>query len=245
MAVNGPRVVGLAMWRNDQHRDLERRMSILLSKSYPGLRWVWVVGDSEDYTEQHLRSLVALWQMQDRVTIVHHDTGMVGDDPATRMLRLSATANVYLAQVRAEDDLCLLHESDIDSPVDVVERLLATGKCPVAGWPLLRLGSEWVFYDVAVYRKDGVLFSNRPPYHACYRPGELFEVDAAGTCLLFPAACVRAGARCIDAGVLDLCNWMKDHGYSLWVDPTLVVHQPTELWTPQAPADSLRAGVRP
>lgn len=234
-----PGVVMLSMWKDDSERDLKQRALRLLSKTYPALRWVWVVGDSEDDTEARLRALVVAHPAGERVTIVRHDTGIVGDDPETRLLRLSETANAWWPEVREDDAYCLIHESDIDSPPDLVERFLATGKCPVAGWPLLKLGSQWLFYDSFVYRKDGVRFTNTPPYHACYRPGEVFEVDSVGTVWMFYAEDVRAGARCDRMGALDLCRWMRERGRRIYVDSTLVMYQPVELWTPQEPVNDL------
>lgn len=56
-----------------------------------------------------------------------------------------------------------------------------------------------------------------------------------GSVWLFYADDIRSGARCIDRGALDLCAWMKAHGRSIWVDPTLTILQPTALWKSQEP----------
>ncbi len=233
-----PQVAMLSLWRNDTKRDLEARARHLLSKTYPALRWVWVVGDSADATYEQLLGIVNEVHPWRRVDLLRADSGIIGEDPKTRRRRLGATANIWLERVRADDDYLLVHESDIISPDDVVERMLghaAAGCCPIAGWPILPIvPGLFVFYDIWAYRKDGRMFSNYPPFHDCYRADELFEVDSFGTCWLFDAADARAGARFGDEAVLTMCADLRNRGRRLWVDPHLVVLQPRELWVPQA-----------
>lgn len=238
-------VVMVSMWRDDAGRELGRRAMHLLQKGecYEALRWVWVVGDSSDGTEGRLRAMTRAMGCEDRVTVVRFDTGIAGDDPESRIKRLSMTANRWWDEIRAEDVYCLIHESDLVSPKDVVKRLVAhaeAGRCPAAGWPVLKLGASWVFYDTYAYRRDGVHFSNWPPFHACYRAGEVFEVDSVGSLWLMWAEDVRGpqGVRCERRGAVDLCAGMKARGRRIWVDSTLVIVQPEGLWKPQvAPAE--------
>ncbi len=233
-----PRVVMLSMWRNDGERNLAWRAQHLLSKSYPALRWVWVVGDSSDDTYARLLEVIDAVNPWRRVDLVQIDSHIVGDDPVTRRRRLGATANAWLNQLREGDDYLLVHESDIVSPVNLIERFLdhaRAGRCPIAGWPILPLGqNRAVFYDIWAYRKDGVMFMNHPPFHACYRPHETFEVDSVGTCWMFAAADARAGARFGDDAVLTMCADLRARGRRFWVDPDLIVVQPNELWVPYA-----------
>src|SRR5690242_9713161 len=71
-----PNVVIASMWRNDEDRHLNERVRNLLWKTYPKLRWVWVVGDSSDGTEQALRHIIdnADPRHQGKITLVHYDT---------------------------------------------------------------------------------------------------------------------------------------------------------------------------
>lgn len=230
--MRAPQVVMLSLWRNDSDRHLEERVAHLLSKTYDNLRYVWVVGDSEDDTEERLNHLLAHrypWSAR-RVTLLRHDTGIVGDDPETRLRRLSATGNAWWPWVLPSDTHCLLHESDLVSQQNIVQELLATGKCPVAGWPTLGPEPGAIFYDTWAYRKDGEMFNNHPPYHPCYRPNELFEVDSAGSMLLFHADDIRMGLRFQRYAVLDLCRGLKERGRSIWVDPSLRIVQPWETF---------------
>lgn len=224
------------MWRNDTRRNLRERALHLLTKSYPALRWVWVVGDSEDETYAQLLTIVNEVRPLRRVDLIRHDTGIVGNDMPNRLRRMSETANQWLAQVQADDDYLLIHESDIISPVNLVERFLRhvdAGRCPVAGWPILPVtDTQAVFYDIWAYRKDGRRFTNTPPFHECYNPNTPFEVDSVGTCWLLHAEDIRRGARFTNGAVVELCEQLRGYGRRFWVDPKLVVVQPKALWEP-------------
>lgn len=228
-----PNVMMLSFWRNDTGKRLRERAEHLLAKTGDGLRWVWVVGDCDPQD----RTFVTLWNLTychqgKDIQIVPIDTGPHPD----RYVRLSLSASAGLEYVRPDDDYVLIHESDIVSPPDVVERLLAhaaEGRCPVAGWPILRIDVNTVlFYDIWAYRKDGQLFTNYPPFHTCYRPDRPFEVDSIGTVWLMPAQDIREGVRCHERGCLELSRKFRERGHRIWVDPTLVVEQPRDLWVP-------------
>lgn len=229
-----PNVLLMCWFRSDADRYLEARVDHLLSKTYSRLRYLFVVGDSEDDTH---RILTGLTKGRRDVTVVQHDTGIEGNDPVHRMRRLTATMNAALGHVNEADDYCLLHESDLRSPPDVVERFLATGLCPLAGWPTLTIGPTKLFYDTYVFRRDGTSFSNGAPYHACYKPDEPFEVDSAGSVIMFHAADVREGARSPHLALLGFCEELRKRGRSIWVDPRIEIVQPVDLWVPQAPTN--------
>lgn len=232
------RVMMASLWRNDTQRLLAERVMHLLEKAeaWPNLRWVWAVGDSDDETAQALLDLSHGYD----VRVIVADSGIRGDDPKTRLRRLSVTANALWAAVQPDDDFVLVHESDIASPYELVPRMVErarTGFCPLAAWSVLEIGPGTVYhYDTWAVRKDGVRFGPRPPYHRGYRADRPFEVDSFGTVYLFEAA--DAGVVTMHArAVLDLCDGLRLAGRTLWLDPTLVVEQRRELWTAQIPAE--------
>lgn len=232
-----PRVVMCSMWKDDCNRRIVDRVEHLLAKAetYPALRFVWVVGDSTDDTT---RALANLSMGYDNARIVDiGDTGIVGSGMATRLRRLSETGNEWWNWCDGGfDGYVMIHESDILSPPDVVNQLVAhaeRGRCPIAGWPTIKLRGEQgvaYFYDTWAYRKDGVRFENDVPYHACYRYPEPFTVDSFGTMYMFHAEDVPL-VRFENNAVLDLCRQLREQGRDLWVDPTLKVEQPRDLWT--------------
>jgi hypothetical protein len=224
-----PRVVMISLWRDDELRRLYERTQHLLSKSYANLRWMWLVGDSSDATESMLRNIA--WQSGRDAEIVRADTGIVGEDPTTRVRRLSVTVNAGFERVRESDEYVLIHESDLISPTDLVERFLETGKCPIAGWPVLPLDTASLFYDTWAYRRNGVRFTNDAPHHACYRPDECFEVDSVGSVWMMHAEDLRAGVRAERLACVELCEKLRARGRRIWVDPRVQIIQSIDLWT--------------
>lgn len=230
------KVVMASIWRNDAARNLEDRVGRLLSKTHPNMRWLWLVGDSSDGTYSALqKALLDRREKKEEIDIFVSDSGIAGDDHATRLRRLSVAVNDVFNRVEPEDEYLLWHESDLISPPDIAERLLATGKCPVAGWPILRTQGGIMFYDVFAYRRDGVKFSNLPPYHSCYRPDRPFTVDSAGSVIMFRAEDVgHGGVRCQTEALIEICNGLRAMGREIWVDPSIPIVQPGDLWTPTA-----------
>lgn len=229
----------LSLWRNDAERMLDFRISHLLSKqsSLAALRWVWVVGDSTDGTEDVLRQRAAQSGLD--VTVIRHDTNLVGEvygpspNPQARMLRGCATFNAALDAVNAGDTYAMLHESDLHSPIDLVDQFVGSGLCPVAGWPILPIEVPPLFYDTWGYRGlDGERFSNYPPYHRDYRNDKPFIVGSVGSCFMMSAADVRSGVRCSLMGVVEICEQLRGLGRSISVLPNVVIVQPVNLWTP-------------
>jgi hypothetical protein len=218
----------LSFWRTDASRELRKRAEHLLQKGRLGVRWIWVVGDSADDTEDQLRRLAT-----PAVTLIRHDTGIVGEDSDTRLRRFSQTADVGLDAVTETDRRVLIHESDLRSPRDIVSRLACADDEAVGGWPVLPMPGHPIFYDTFVYRAHGTRFKAYPPYHAVYQPDARFEVDSVGSVWSLPAWAIRNGVRGQHEGALGICAGLRALGVRVLVDPQVEVVQPVHLW--QAP----------
>lgn len=220
-----PVTVIMSLWRNDAHRRIHERVEHLLSKvsTKTELRWLWAVGDSTDYTEDILRAYAAVNQ---RITVVRHDVGVQGEANAPSRLRTATTASRMFNDLPADAALALLHESDLHSPHNVVDLLLATDKLPIAGWPVIDIGNGEQFYDLYAYRSlHGLNFTPDEP-----RRPRVFEVGSFGSLWLAPASLVRG--RVLDGrAIVSLCEQWRDEGVKLWVDPRVTVTQPSDLWT--------------
>lgn len=224
---NIPKVVALSFWRNDMGKRIEERVHHLLGKSYGNLRFIWVTGDNSDETEEYLRGIAA---QDKRVSVIRFDTQIEGDEPNIRLHRLGLTANAGLEAIRKGDTYAMIHESDLVSPVDVVEQFIASGKDVIAGF--VWLGD--IFYDVYAYRKHGVKFSNHAPYFPDFDMHGLNELDSVGSCWMFPA---RAGLRCTIGGCVEMCDNLRAMGYKIWCDPRIRIEQPIDLWTSRSHAN--------
>lgn len=227
-----PRVLMCSMWKDDGWRSIGQRLRHLLDKaiSYPALDWLWIVGDSHDDTAAILREQTA---GRANVTVLDIGaTGIKGDDPDSRLRRLSVTANHYLRYGDGYDYI-LVHESDLLTPPDLVNRLVARaqeGICPVAAWPIIKFHGVTYCYDVWALRKDGVRFKNHAPFHQAYQADRPFVVDSFGSVFMFHA-CDAPHVIMDKRAVLDLCWHLREEGRTLWVDPLIIAEQPTALWT--------------
>lgn len=217
------KVVMISFWKNDADRFIEERARHLLAKTYPNLRWMWSVGDCVDDTLDRLRFLAEGADVQ----FVDSTTNIPGSAMNVRYLRLSKMATMTFRHIRDDDELALVHESDIESPPDVIEQLLQSGKIPIAGWPIIKLGGHTLFYDTWAYHRYGQCFSNKAPYHFCYldRDDDVFEVDGFGTVYMMPAQSIR-NMEIREEAVREICENLKSAGMSLWCDSRVIVQQP-------------------
>jgi hypothetical protein len=182
------------------------------------VRWLWAVGDSNDETEARLREIGG-----DRATVLYFHSGVIGEHVQASRKRTSMTATAMFRHLTDADDFACLHESDLVSPPDVLDRFLANDM-PVAGWPTICLDGGIRFYDVWAYRGvDGRHFG------ADQAASSTMEVGSFGSCWLAPVSLVRdrvIGEDC----VVDLCRQWRSEGVRLWVDPTIQIEQPVDLW---------------
>lgn len=234
-----PQVCMLSFWRDDEGREIQHRMDILLDKTYPNTRYLWAVGDSSDRTEQILQERAA---KDNRITVVNVTTGILGNDLDTRLRRLSVTTSKALGHLLPTDDYLIIHESDLISPPDLVERLLSTPGDVKAGWVLLsdaNATDSCIFYDTWAYiGLDGQNFKNGAPYHPSFKPDQVFEVEAVGSVWMAPAADFHGehAIRCDRYAVRDLMRQLRQRGRRVFVDPTIRITQPTNLWVAYAHA---------
>lgn len=234
-----PAVVMLSMWMNDAKRRLQDRVDVLLSKTYSDLRWVWLVGDSTDGTAELLADIVGKRfsdQIGSRVEILKFKTGLPGGSMAERLRRMSVTMSVGLDRVWPGDDYVVIHESDLESPPDLIERFVAhadAGKCPIAGWITLKVNPvDSVFYDIWGYRCNGKLFTGDPPYCDNYSSKHPFKVDSVGSVWMVHASDICEGVRMSTKACVEVCEKLRAKGRTIWVDSTIPIVQPRDLWEP-------------
>ena len=215
----------MSLWRNDEERHLQDRVVHLLSKrSFLDVRWLWVVGDSTDGTERFLRDVASL---NPAITVIRHDSGMPDSGNVVERRRRSAwTASRMFEEIPLDAEYVCLHESDLRSPDDVLDRLLTvSANEPVAAWPVINLNGTPQFYDIWAFRfLNGTQFS---PFMT--RPKRPFEVGSFGSCWIAPADFVR-GRQLDETAIVGLCQRWRMEGIRMWADPRTIVEQPTSLW---------------
>ncbi len=226
-------VVVMSLWRNDANRNLRERALHLLSKgsAVHTTLYLWAVGDCDDDTWDKLAEIVDEHEFTHDIILLGADTGIIGEDVDTRRARSSATATRmfgFLELYRDEADYVLLHESDLQSPPDVIDRLLkGGGGNPCAGWPIIKLGGDTLFYDTWAYRYvHGTYFFAESP-----RPPQQFSVRGFGSVWVAPTRLV-AGRVLKRFAIRELCEQWWGEGVPMFCDPRVTIEQPTSLWSP-------------
>lgn len=186
-------------------------------------RLVLAEADSADDTAARLAALDL-----PGATIINRDNGSPWFGSVDRVERWRAIAYVWdgiLAEVRDDDDLFILIESDLIWSPDALLRLIGhIGDGIDGAAPMVRFDGR--FYDTFGHRRQGMRFGIVPPYHPTLPPSGLAEIDSAGSCLVVRAAYARA-ARFGDEGPVTWCNNMRAAGARLWVDlDTWIDHPP-------------------
>lgn len=220
-------IVLMSMWRNDEVKQLTTRVEHLLAKTCSSqlVRWLWLVGDCQDETHAALSRARDRSALQHLVTIVEHNTGIIGDDTETCRRRGSMSATAMFCHINSNDDYACFHESDLRSSPDVLDRLLEN-PLPVAGWPVIEFNGRRQFYDIWAYRTvTGAHFTSDSI--AKFR----FEVGSFGSVWLAPASMFR-GRVLDETCVVGLCRQWRGEGAKLYVDPTIIIEQPVSLWRP-------------
>jgi len=212
----------MSIWRNDAEKQIHQRVEHLLAKQAycHTMRWDWAVGDSTDATEEILREYAAY---DERIHVSRFDTGLPESDVIEqRRLRSATTASDLLATIPEDLAFVCWHESDLRSPRNVIDLLLA-GSLPCAAWPIIKLPTGTQFYDFWAYRDlgGGHIF-NAPD-------NQRFEVSAFGSLWLAQAELMR-GRRMNEEACVSLCKQWRSEGVRLWADPRIIVEQPVDLW---------------
>lgn len=238
-------IVGISMWYGDAGKHLADRAMHLFRKVAVD-RWIFSVRPSADATQFMLQAMATHCDAD--VEIIVENWEQIDH----RLERLSKAGDNALGHVRDSESHVLWHESDLFSTdtvaVDLGDALLSGSGAPAAvgGFPWLsscptmpglgirtpkRMGlDEPIFYDTWGYRKAGVRFANKPPYHECYRPDKPFRLDSVGSVVLVDAVYLRKGCRMNGNGLVGLCDSMRAAGGEVWCVPYVPVVQPFELW---------------
>lgn len=197
------------------------------------VRLVVVEGDSTDATVAVL--LAAARQHRLALQLLHHDHGgpeYGSIDHAPRWRNVSATFNVGFAALQEHKDTRVLNvDTDLVWAPDALARLLGhLDLLAVDAVAALAMHSTGRFYDSwGTVGLDGVPFRFEAPYHPSLveAPG-LVELSSAGCCVAVAGEVARATdfSRYPDRANVGWCQDIREHGYRLWLDPTVRVEHP-------------------
>ena len=190
------------------------------------LTLVLVEGDSTDGTWQALKRMAPAGS---DLSQCHHGGRRYGSHVhPERFRQLAQIGNHGLSRIPTNADVGAIVESDLiwsgDRLMQLINRLdTVPSVAPMVilqreGWP------EQSFYDVFAYRKDGVHFHHRPPYHASLGGQGLTQLDSAGSCIVMRGDSARQVRYTQGEVIVGLCRQIYDIGGSLWLDPTVAIY---------------------
>lgn len=198
---------------------------------------IWVEGDSSDNTygilQQRggfLSGIAGMYNTRCDLTLLKHDHGgpkfgSVEDD--IRWRNISAVCNTGLAAVREQDTSVIYVESDLIWSRETMLELLDDLNTVEAVAPMCFHQPTGLFYDTWGHRKDGVRFSQHPPYHPGIQNLGLTRINSAGSCIAMQGDVAR---KCRfnppELGIVGLGMDMLRAGKQLWLDPRQSVYHP-------------------
>lgn len=214
--------------RNAAHKlpDYVVRADAIQWPARDNIRFIFVEGDSEDNTWD---LLVDLWmQDKDRIRLIKCDTGARHHGSYVNAERFRTLATVFNAGLNAVNtvwtDAVLMLPVDIVYGPNLIGRLASWGKPCIAPFSF----EEGLFYDTYCWRYQGSMMPKFPIGELRQRYGDKpIEMDTAGGTMLYRIEVVTSGVRYsiedVDRG---FTRQSKEAGYSVWADPTTIVHHP-------------------
>lgn len=212
----------------DQIDSLER----ILGLHGHQLRLILAEGDSSDHTFHNLEEQVAFYYSAALLQCHHGGPkfGSVNDD--TRWRQSSYVWSKVWEELKPEDDVVVYLESDlIWDAMSLFGLIVIAHENPEhandAVAPMVWLREPPTFYDTWGFRRKGVCFSPDPPYHSDLVRSGLFEIESAGSCIVFRGEVARAAKfDPPELAVVGLCQNMRSKGYRLWLDPMVSIIHP-------------------
>jgi hypothetical protein len=185
-----------------------------------------VEGDSTDNTWERLGEYRTFTNI-DVLKVEHGGPYYPSFDIARRWRQLAVVCNVAMTAATRdlEDDEPLVYvESDLIWTPETIQQLVKHLDHYPAIAPLSICGAR--FYDIWGYSKDGARFGPWPPYHRSLARGEIDTIDTAGSCIAMRGDV----AKLVEFSQVDCIRGvgrsLYEHGFSLWLDPTLRVTHP-------------------
>lgn len=201
------------------------QLDALLYTQGHSLRFVWGEGDSTDATLKTLESFMGLF----KATIVDctHGGQVYGSiESWLRFKQLSHVGNVIWAAIPKDTDAVIYVESDlIWEPATLVKLLEALTVYPAVVPMIMDSPPADTFYDVWAYRRNGVRFTKRFPFHADFWPHSVMQLDSAGSCMALRWKLAQ-GLSFPEDCFVGFCRLLYQQGGELWLDPTLTVFHP-------------------
>lgn len=230
-----PKISVWSQFRNAAGDQIARYRRQIARLNYPPdlMRLYLCEGDSTDNT---LAELQAWARVDDRLTIVKHDTNIPHFSHSPRPARMKAVSqngNKGWDMIAGDDwgDFALMLESDLLYEPDLVTQLVTRMPDEAAIFaPMIwiQVDGGVRFYDIWAYRVNGEKFQPTSPEWYKARFPDTFEVDSVGSVVLFKMQLITSDLRLNEETcVLGMCNTARQWGHKIFVDPGIDVLHPS------------------
>lgn len=190
-----------------------------LREHYP-VQLVIAEGDSEDDTYKELGQYMT---DDDRLLKVDHRGPKFGSvDHGWRWALLAMVGNTILESVPPEEFVIWVESDLMWSPETMLALLRRLDRVPAVAPLSMQQG---LFYDVWGHRGlDGKKFERDYPYHPSI--DGFTEIGSAGSCIAMRPDVAKVARFADEDCIVGLCRSIREHGHSLWLDPSLSVVHP-------------------
>lgn len=190
------------------------------------LTFIWGEGDSTDATLATLKA--ACFRFRALVVDCTHG-GPEFDSviDAQRFRQLAHVGRSIWAAIPANADVVLWVESDLvwDSAI-LVALAYRLWSYPVVAPAIVLDRAGWAantFYDTLCFRRHGINFGHRPPWHPDNDGKTPLQMDSVGSCVALRGYVARGLQFNDDTIWPDLCEQANASGNDVWFDPRLSV----------------------
>jgi hypothetical protein len=151
-------------------------------------------------------------------------------DVTQRWLQISFVMDGVFERVRPEHEAVIWVESDLIWEPATLLKLLDHIQKPGVDAAVPMIWMRGAFYDIWGYRRDGIRFTNNPPYHRLFSippVNGLYLLDSGGGCVAMRGEIARS-CRCRPPALAAVGFYqdMRVHGWRVWLDPTLSISHP-------------------
>lgn len=196
------------------------------------LTCVWGEGDSTDDTLYLLQCLAPAFNAE-IIDVSHGGQTWGSVVHPDRFKQLAFVANRIWQRIPADADVVIWAESDLTweastilALIDDLEQVPCVAPMVMHKTnPGLYQGDGPFFYDVWGHRRNGMRFTNEPPYHADLNGG-LLEMDSVGSCVAMNAGLARHLTWPEEDCIVGLCRKAREYGASIWCNSGLAIFHP-------------------
>jgi len=215
--------------------DQVEALQNLLANRGATLHLVLGYGDSTDGTAEWLFDYCSYSIGAHLINCHHNGPRWASVEHPDRFRQLAYVTNRIWSQIPLDADVAVILDGDLIWDAATLLALIDDTNDYAAVAPLVMHlpgyerygpGHTPYFYDTFGFRRNGVRFTNRPPYHADLPGATMLQLDSAGGCIAMRGDLARSVRFPETDVIVGLCRMIYEAGGSVWLDCALRVYHP-------------------